>query len=89
MDDAANSPLLRQVPIEITVTVGSARPAVSDLLGMGEGAVLALDRRVDDPVELFIGDRLIARGTLQELEDGQPGFLGVCLTELVDLRDVL
>jgi flagellar motor switch protein FliN/FliY len=57
-----------QIPIEITVSVGHARPLVRDLLRLDRNAVLPLDRRVDDPVELYIGDRLIARGHLEELD---------------------
>ncbi len=49
---------------------------------LGSTPVLALDRKVDDPVELFVGDRLIARGELQELEGGEAGQLAVRLTEV-------
>ncbi len=73
---------LRSLPIEVTITVGRARPRVADLLALGENAVLPLDRRVDDPVELWIGDRLIARGELMEIEGGEGGQLGVRLTEV-------
>jgi flagellar motor switch protein FliN/FliY len=71
----------KQVPIEITVSVGRARPLVRELLRLDREAVLVLDRRVDDPVDLFIGDRLIARGELHEAEDGS-GQLTVRLTEV-------
>lgn len=70
-----------QVPIEVTISVGKARPLVRDLLKLERDSVLVLDRRVDDPVELFIGDRLIARGELHEAEDGS-GTLSVRLTEV-------
>jgi len=80
--DAADDHPLRQVPIEVTVAVGRARPLVRDLLGLGENAVLRLDRRIDDPVELYIGDRLIARGELIELDGPEAGQLGVRLTEV-------
>lgn len=74
------------VPIEVTVTVGKARPLVKDLLTLGEDAVLQLDKRIEDPVDLYVGDRLIARGELQELEGEQAGQLSVRLTEVVDLK---
>jgi len=74
---------LRSVPIEVTISVGHARPTVRDLLAMGENAVLPLDKRVDDPVDLIVGGRLIARGELQEVEGGEPGQLAVRLTEVV------
>ncbi|EKE43758.1 surface presentation of antigens (SPOA) protein [Oceaniovalibus guishaninsula JLT2003] len=77
------------VPVEITISVGRARPRLSDLLRMGRDAVLPLDSRVDDPVELYVGDRLIARGELEELTGDDAGRLAVRLTEVADLRDGL
>ena len=77
------------VPVEITISVGKARPAISDLLKLGENSVLQLDRRVDDPVELYIGDKMIARGQLEEVEGGAKGQLAVRLTELADLQNGL
>jgi flagellar motor switch protein FliN/FliY len=74
------------VPIEITISVGRARPMIRDLLQMGANAVLPLDRRIDDPVELFVGDRLIARGELEEMEGDNKGQLAVRLTEVTDLN---
>ncbi|MFN7002426.1 MAG: FliM/FliN family flagellar motor switch protein [Roseinatronobacter sp.] len=90
MDDSdLSSGILNQVPIEIAISVGRARPLVRDLLKLRRDSVLTLDRRVDDPVELYIGDKLIARGELQELDGDQAGYLGVRLTEIIDLRDAL
>lgn len=71
------------VPIEITVSVGKARPLIRDLVMLGNNAVLPLDKRVDDPVELFVGDKLIARGMLEEAEDAENGELVVRLTEVL------
>lgn len=73
---------LHAIPIEISVTVGKAKPMVRDLLNLQENAVLPLDRKVEDPVELYIGDKLIARGELQQAEGGEPGQLAVRLTEV-------
>lgn len=86
MDTPSDSNPFSQVPIEITISVGKARPAVRDLLKLQRDAVLPLDRRVDDPVELYVGDRLIARGELQELEGDQAGQLAVRLTEVANLK---
>ncbi|WP_420010908.1 FliM/FliN family flagellar motor switch protein [Tateyamaria sp.] len=72
------------VPIEITVSVGRARPLVRDLVMLGENAVLTLDKRVDDPVDLFVGDKLIARGILEEAEGTEDGQLVVRLIEILD-----
>jgi len=74
---------LHDIPIEVTVSVGKARPLVRDLLRLGENTILPLDRKIDDPVELYVGDRLIARGALQEVENGEPGQLAIKLTEVV------
>jgi flagellar motor switch protein FliN len=71
------------LPVEIAVCVGTARPPLGELLAMGRDAVIVLDRRIDDPVDIRVGDRVIARGELQELEDGS-GRLGVRLTEIAD-----
>ena len=77
------------VPIEITISVGKARPLIRDLLQLGRDAVLPLDKRVEDPVELYVGDRLIARGELEELEGDQDGQLAVRLVEVANLQDGL
>ena len=86
MDDPADSNPFAHVPIEVMISVGRARPLVRDLLRLGRDAVLPLDRRVDDLVELYVGDRLIARGELQELEGEPTGQLAVRLTEVANLR---
>lgn len=85
-EDLPESNPFSAVPIEVTVSVGKARPLVRDLLRLSRDAVLTLDRRVDDPVELYVGDRLIARGELQELDGDANGQLAVRLTEVVSLR---
>jgi flagellar motor switch protein FliN len=86
MEDLADTNPFSQVPIEVTISVGRARPLVRDLLRLSKDAVLQLDRRVDDPVELYVGDRLIARGELTELEGDNAGQLAVRLTEVANLR---
>jgi flagellar motor switch protein FliN len=86
MEDIADSNPFSQVPIEVTISVGRARPLVRDLLRLSKDAVLQLDRRVDDPVELYVGDRLIARGELTELDGENAGQLAVRLTEVANLR---
>lgn len=74
------------VPIEVTISVGKARPLVSELVELRRDSVLTLDSSIDDPVELYIGDRLIARGELQEIGEDS-GRLGVRLTEVVDFSN--
>lgn len=75
------------VPIEVVVSVGKARPLIRDLVALRENAVLPLDKRLEDPVELFVGDRLVAKGLLEELEGDQKGQLAVRLTQITDLQN--
>ncbi len=80
---------LEDIPIEITISVGKARPKIKDLLHLEQNAVLELDKRIDDMVDLFVGNRLIARGELQELPGNQNGQLAVRLTEIINLQDYI
>ncbi len=68
--------------------MGKAKPLISELLSLSQGAIIPLDSRIDDPVEIYIGEKLIARGELQEIE-GEEGKLGVRLTQVVDLQNGL
>ncbi|ETA51335.1 FliM/FliN family flagellar motor switch protein [Ponticoccus alexandrii] len=91
MDNAQGRPKeastpFTNVPIEITVSVGRARPLVRELLQLNEGSVLTLDKQLDDPVELFVGDKLIGIGVLEVMEGDGAGQLAVRLTEVVDLQ---
>lgn len=74
------------VPIEVNVSVGKARPLIRELVEMGENSLLTLDSTVDDPVDLYVGDRLIARGMLEEKEGETSGQLVVRLTEIMQLQ---
>ncbi len=91
MDDATTQPRgdaatpLTSVPIEITVSIGHARPPVRELLQLGQGSVLTLDRGLEDPVELYVGDRLIGMGVLEVVDGSSGGQLAVRLTEVVDM----
>ncbi len=75
---------LMGVQIEVTVSVGKTRLPLSELIKLEKESVLQLDSRIEDPVDIYVGDRLVARGELEEIsEDG--GHLGVRLTEVADL----
>jgi len=89
MDEATGDAALarkpfKTLPIEVRVTVGRARPTIEELLSLAPDSLLQLDRSVSDPVELYVGDRLIARGQLEEIDDGAGGHLAVRLTEVAD-----
>lgn len=75
---------LQTVPIEIRVCVGSARPLLRQMMDMSTDTVLALDSRIEDPVALYVGDKLIAHAELVELDGEQTGQLAVRITSLAD-----
>lgn len=86
MADPLKNPFSK-LPIEVRVIVGRARPTVEGLLSMSVDSVLSLDRSVTDPVELFVGDKLIARGVLEEVEGS--GQLAVRLLEVASDKERL
>ncbi len=87
--EPAQSNPFTQVPIEVTISVGKARPTVRELLRLKNDSILKLDKKVEDPVELYVGDKLIARGELEEVEGDEAGRLAVRLTEVADLKSGL
>ena len=74
------------VPIEVVVSVGKAQPLIKDFLNMRRDSLLVLDSKIDDPVEIRVAGRTIARGELQEVPD-EEGALAVRLTEIVTRGD--
>jgi flagellar motor switch protein FliN len=72
-----------QIPVVLQVVVGSTTLPVAELLNLGRGAVIPLDSRVGDPVEVMINGREIARGEVVVIEDDNTRF-GVSLTEIRD-----
>ena len=84
-DSSVQSPF-NDVPIEITVCIGHAKPTVGELLMLAPNAILTLDAMVDDPVSLYVGERLIGKGILEENTEGDSGQLVVKLTEVSDMR---
>uniref|UniRef100_A0A2A3K0A0 Flagellar motor switch protein FliN-like C-terminal domain-containing protein n=1 Tax=Alloyangia mangrovi TaxID=1779329 RepID=A0A2A3K0A0_9RHOB len=86
IEGGVRSAAFTSVPIEITVSVGRARPLVRELLKLGEGSVLTLDRRLEDPVELYVGDKLIGTGALEVTGEGETAQLAVRLLEVMDIQ---
>lgn len=82
MTNPALQKSLMDVPVRVDVVLGEVRMAMDDLLALSPGEVLALEREVTEEVEIYVSDRLMARGRLV-VADGQ---LGVTLSEIVDER---
>ena len=72
------------VPIEVVVSVGVARPLIGDLLEMDRNHLMPIDSNIDDPVELRVKGRVIARGELTQVPDADDQ-LGVKITEIVSM----
>lgn len=70
-----------ELPVRIVVSVGGAQVSVKDLLDLKQDTVIDLDAAIDDPVDIYVGDRLIARGELVEASDNENG-IGVKLLEV-------
>ena len=70
---------VHDVPVRVQAVLGRARMPIGELLHLGAGTVVELDRRVGEPVDIFVNDRLIARGEVVLIDNA----LGVTLTEIV------
>lgn len=68
------------VKLEVRVVLGRNRLPISELLNLTKGSVIELDRRVGEPVDLMVNDRMVARGDLVRV---QGDMLGVALREIV------
>lgn len=71
-----------RIPVTVQVLLGSATMPVADLMKLGRGAVIPLDHRVGEPVEVVVNGRIVARGAVVVVEDENSRF-GVSLTEIV------
>ena len=68
------------VKLDVRVVLGRSRMPISELLNLTKGSVIELDRRVGEPVDIMINDRMVARGDLVRV---QGDSLGVALREIV------
>lgn len=76
---AADLEAVFDVPVRIAAVLGHSRMQVSDLLGLSAGTVLELDRKVGEAIDIYVNDRLVARGEVVLVEDK----LGVTMTEII------
>lgn len=67
--------------VEITVSVGNAKMTILELLNLSRGAIVPLDKSIKDAIDIRVGDKIIAKGELNETDDGK---LAVVLTEIVN-----
>ena len=71
------------VPVNISAVLGKAHMSVAQLLKLNQGSVLELDRKVGEAIDIFVNNRLVARGEVVVVEDR----LGVTMTEIIKTED--
>jgi flagellar motor switch protein FliN/FliY len=76
---AADLEALFDVPVKVSAVLGRAKMDVGELLKLGPGAVLELDRKVGEAIDIYVNNRLVARGEVVLVEDK----LGVTMTEII------
>ena len=76
---AADLEAVFDVPVQVSAVLGRARMDVGELLKLGPGAVLELDRKVGEAIDIYVNNRLVARGEVVLVEDK----LGVTMTEII------
>jgi flagellar motor switch protein FliN/FliY len=76
---AADLEAVFDVPVKVSAVLGRARMDVGELLKLGPGAVLELDRKVGEAIDIYVNNRLVARGEVVLVEDK----LGVTMTEII------
>jgi flagellar motor switch protein FliN/FliY len=77
-----NLEMIMRIPVTVKVVLGSAMMPVANLTKLGRGAVIPLDRKVGEPVEVVVNGRIIARGEVVVFDESTSRF-GVSLTEIV------
>ena len=76
---AADLEAVFDVPVQVSAVLGRARMDVGDLLNLAPGTVLELDRRVGEAIDIYVNNRLVARGEVVLVEEK----LGVTMTEII------
>ena len=77
--EGKNLDLLMNVPLQVTAELGKSKMMVRDILKLGVGSVVELDRLAGGPVDLLVNNKLIARGEVVAIDDN----FGVRITELI------
>ncbi len=67
------------IPVQLSAVLGKATMQVSQLLKLGRGAVVELDRKVGEAIDIYVNDRLVARGEVVVVEER----LGITMTEII------
>ncbi len=71
---------LYEIPVKVSVMLGKTHMQIDDLLKLGKGSVVELDKKVGEPVDICINDKIVAKGEIVIVDNK----IGVTLTELVN-----
>lgn len=82
-DNEINLESISDIPVEISAILGSTLLPVSQLLKLGRGAVVKLDRKVGEPIDILVNNRLVAKGEVVIVENR----IGVTMTEIIRSDD--
>jgi flagellar motor switch protein FliN/FliY len=81
----SNFDLIMDIPIDVQIMLGTSRMQVSGLMNLNEGATIALDKKIGEPVEIMVNGRRIARGEITVLDNDDTRF-GVKLIEVLSTK---
>lgn len=93
LDEESGAPLIQvgadvslesvyEIPVDVSVVLGKTSMTIDQLLRMGAGAVIELQRKVGEPVDVYVNGRIVARGEVVIVEDK----VGITMTEVIKLE---
>ena len=81
--DGNNLDLILDIPLRVTVELGRSRMVVSELLNLGQGSVIELNKLAGEPMEILVNDKLVARGEAVVVNEK----FGVRLTDIISPKE--
>lgn len=81
-DEVLNLEAVYDIPVEVTVVLGRTNMPISNVLKLGRGAVVELDRKIGESVDVYVNERLVARGEVVIVEDR----IGITMTEIMKVE---
>ncbi len=75
---------LHNIPVTVSAVLGQKKIEVSSLLNLDAGSIIDIDKKIGEPIDLYVNDTLVARGELVMLD----GNLGISMTEIINTQDI-
>lgn len=82
-EDQPNLSMILDLPLEVTVRLGQTRILIRDLLQLDKNSVLELSQGADDPLDIVVNDKVLARGEVVVMDDR----LGIRITDIVSRKE--